>query len=217
MLEQELFALLEGTADAAFAVDENGAILSWNRAAERLFGYPAGSVLGKACADLFQGTGSLGNVVCGEGCSVIHCATAGHEIQDYDIEVKTRGNRRLWINVSILVVHTSRTGRRLMVHLARNIAERKQKEMLAQKVLGAARELVDLPASAASAAPVTPLTAQEQRVLRLLSEGKSAATVARTLRISPRTLRNHLYHANRKLGTKTRLEAVIHAVRRGLI
>jgi len=217
LLEQELFALLEGTADAAFAVDENGAIRSWNRAAERLFGHTAASVLGKACADLFQGTGNLGDAVCSEGCSVIHCGAAGHEIRDYDVELTARGNRRLWVNVSILVVHAGRTGRRLMVHLARDIAERKQKELLAQKVLGAARELVELPAPAAAVAPVTPLTAQEQRVLRLLAEGKSASTVARALRISPRTLRNHLHHANRKLGTKTRLEAVIHAVRRGLI
>jgi DNA-binding CsgD family transcriptional regulator len=35
--------------------------------------------------------------------------------------------------------------------------------------------------------------------------------------ISSQTLRNHLYHVNRKLGTHNRLEAVVHAVRRGLI
>ena len=41
MLESELFALLQGTTDAAFAVTEEGEILSWNKAAEKLLGYSA--------------------------------------------------------------------------------------------------------------------------------------------------------------------------------
>lgn len=35
MLEQELFDLLKGTADAAFAVTREGEICSWNAAAEK--------------------------------------------------------------------------------------------------------------------------------------------------------------------------------------
>ena len=64
------------------------------------------------------------------------------------------------------------------------------------------------------AAPSSQLTEQERRVLRLLSEGKDAAEVARALRITPR---NHIHNANQKPSTKNRLETVIHAVRRGLI
>src|SRR5213078_1244524 len=45
MLETELFALLEQTADAAYTVTEGGEICSWNGAAERLFGYTASEVL----------------------------------------------------------------------------------------------------------------------------------------------------------------------------
>ena len=40
MLETELFAFLERTADAAFVVTEQGEICSWNKSAQRLFGYP---------------------------------------------------------------------------------------------------------------------------------------------------------------------------------
>ncbi len=54
-------------------------------------------------------------------------------------------------------------------------------------------------------------------MLQRFSEGLSAADVERELRISPQTLRNHLHHINQKLGTHTRLEAVIHAIRRQLI
>ena len=38
MLETELFALLEHTADAAYTVTDVGEICSWNGAAERRFG-----------------------------------------------------------------------------------------------------------------------------------------------------------------------------------
>ena len=57
MLESELFAFLEGTTDAAFSVSEQGEILSWNRAAERLFGYSSSEVLGKSCFADTAGTG----------------------------------------------------------------------------------------------------------------------------------------------------------------
>ena len=52
MLEPELFALLEQTADAAYTVTEGGEICSWNRAAEQLFGYPANEVLRRHIDDV---------------------------------------------------------------------------------------------------------------------------------------------------------------------
>jgi PAS domain S-box-containing protein len=217
MLERELFELLNGTADAAFTVDAQGTICSWNRAAERLFGYSSAQVLRKSCADLFQGTGSLGNLVCTHGCDVIDCAVADREIPNYDLQVKAHGGRRLWVNVSILAFHDKRSGRALAVHLARDITQRKKNEELTRDVLAASRQLVDQSRNLNHDSPALSLTEREKHVLRLLSEGNSPAAVARTLRITQRTLRNHLYHANQKLGTRSRLEAVIHAVRRGLI
>jgi len=217
MLETELFELLNGTADAAYSVDEHGLICSWNRAAERLFGYPSSEVFHKPCAALLQGHGSLGTPVCRHGCAVIESAAAHREIPNYDLEVKARGGQRIWVNISILVFQDNRTKRRLLVHLARDITERKKNEELTQKVLETAKQLVKLPNESGRAAPVSPLTKQEQHVLRLLADGKTPAAVARILRITPRTLRNHVHHANQKLKTRNRLEAVIHATRRGLI
>jgi PAS domain S-box-containing protein len=217
MLESDLFTLLDGTADAAFTVDEHGLVCSWNQAAERLFGHPPAAVLHKSCADLLQGLGSVGAPVCCHGCAVMEFAAAHREIPNYDLEVKVRGGQRIWVNVSILVFQDNRTKRRLLVHLARDIAERKKNQELTQKVLETAKQLASLPNEPDRAAPVSPLTKQEQRVLRLLADGKTPAEAARTLRITPRTLRNHIHHANQKLKTRNRLETVIHAVRLGLI
>lgn len=217
MFETELYTLLNNTADAAFSVDEQGLICSWNQAAERLFGYPSSAVLNKACANLMQGRGSLGTPVCTHGCSIIECAATHREIPNYDLEVKARGGKRRWVNVSILVFQDNRTKRRLLVHLARDITERKKNEQLTQKVLECAKQLATLPNEPDRPAPVSLLTKQEQHVLRLLADGKTPAEAAQILKIAPRTLRNHIHHANQKLKTRNRLEAVIHALRRGLI
>lgn len=217
MLERELYSVLEGTADAAFTVDEQGWVRSWNRAAEKLFGHSASEVLNKPCAGLFQGRDALGTPVCAEHCNIIECATHHRLTPDYDLEVQTQSGEKLWVNVSILVFHDERTNRNLVVHLARDISERKKQEALTHKLMQIAKEVSTLSEDAGAPAPVSPLTPKEQKVLRLLAAGKSPARVAQELKITPRTLRNHLHHANQKLHTRNRLEAVVQASRRKLI
>ena len=217
MLAREFFDILEGTADGAFAVDEQGLVCSWNRAAEKLFGYKKSEVLDKPCAGLFLGRGNLGTPICTEPCSVIECAVGRREVSDYDMEVETRHGKKLWVNVSIIAFHDERTHRHLVVHLARDVTGRKKTEKLAEKLVNVAREISALPDNTEGLPPAAPLTEQERRVLELLGKGKSPGQVARELRIAPRTLRNHLHHANQKLHTRTRLEAVMQAARRGLI
>ena len=217
MLERELFEILEGTADAAFTVNEQGLICSWNRAAEKMFGHTAAEVTDKPCAPLFHGCDPLGTQICSEHCPVLECALERREIPDFDMEVVSRSGKRVWMNVSILALHDRRTGRRLVVHLARDIAKRKRRDDLAQQLVTIARQISSLPEDSGSLAPVTPLTEQEQRVLHLLAEGKTPEVIARDLHITHHTLRNHLHHVNLKLHTSSRLEAVVQATRRGLI
>jgi PAS domain S-box-containing protein len=216
MLERELFSVLENTADAAFVVDEQGVTRSWNRAAENLFGYRPEEVLERACAELFHGQSPLGTPVCEDHCSVIECAVKHSEVPNYDMEVKRPGAESLWVNVSIIVFRDERTSRTLVVHLARDISERKKAEALAHKFVQLAKEVASQPEDV-RLAPASTLTEQETRVLRLLAQGKDPSSVAKELAISPRTLRNHIHHVNQKLRTRNRLEAVMQATRRGLI
>ena len=51
MLERELFLVLEGTADAAYAIDEQGLVRSCNPASEELFGPAPSDVPAKPCAE----------------------------------------------------------------------------------------------------------------------------------------------------------------------
>jgi PAS domain S-box-containing protein len=218
MLEPELFALLEGTADAAYTVTEDGEICSWNRAAEQLFGYPADKVLRRHIDDVLGARDALDTDALAGGLEAAsrHWGEGSSGIPNFDLEVGTRSGDRIWVNVSTIVFDNQRTGRRLFVRLASDIDQRRRNEELLHRLVEAARRVVAL-TDGAHHAPVEPLSEQERRILTLFAEGNNSTTIARKLRISPQTLRNHLHHINRKLRTHNRLEAVTHAQRRGLI
>jgi PAS domain S-box-containing protein len=219
MLETELFALLEQTADAAYTVTEDGEICSWNRAAEQLFGYPADEVLRRHVDEVLEARDMLGTTALGGGFEAATRRWDGRSggIPNFDLEVRTRSGGRIWVNVSTITFDNARTGRRLFVRLARDIDQRRRNEELLNRMLEAARQFVSLAQETSDHAAVEPLSEQERRILKLFAEGSNSATIARTLRISPQTLRNHLHRINRKLRTHNRLEAVTHAQRRGLI
>lgn len=217
MLEQELFDLLEGTADAAFSVTDEGEICSWNKGAERLFGYPRAEALHKTCHSLLQGRGTLGTQVCGESCSIRDCAAKHIDIPNYDLEVKTRTKRRMWVSVSTLVYENSRNHRRLIVHFAHDITERRKGEELLRKLTVLSRQLSAIPDVIGRPAPISPLSEQEKEILHMFFAGKNSTEIARKLGITLQTLRNHLHHINQKLHTHNRLEAVTHAVQRKLL
>lgn len=218
MLERELAELLEGTTDAAFTVDLQGEIRTWNKAAERLFGYPTSLALGKVCAALVGGTVNGGTPVCCESCDILECVRTGRDVSNYDMEITTRGGERVWVNVSLVVASNEHTQRRLVVHLMRDIRERKRAEKLTSEVLQIAKSLVNTAdGNEGEMPPIVPLTSQEKKILTLLSFGKTTKEVAGELQISMGTLRNHISHINQKLHTKSRIEAVMQALKRRLI
>ena len=219
MLETELFTLLEQTADAAYTVTKDGEICSWNRAAERLFGYPATEVLGRHIEEVLDAYDTLGTepLAGRDETAIREPEASGSGTPNFDLDVRTRSGARLWVNVSTIVYDNRRTGRRLFVRLARDNTQSRLNATLLGRMLEAARQLVSLAQDGSHHAPVEQLSEQERRILKLFAGGSNSATIARKLAISAQTLRNHLHHINRKLRTHTRLEAVTHAQQRGLI
>ena len=61
------------------------------------------------------------------------------------------------------------------------------------------------------------LTGRELVVLRLLSEGRTAVSIAHALQVSPRTVHTHLAHIDRKLGVCDRMQAVLVATEMGVL
>lgn len=217
MLEQELFELLSRTSDAAFVITDWCEICSWNKAAEKLFGYTAADAIKKNCQALLQGRGVLGIEAWGDDSGVIDSSAKRLDISDFDLDVKTRSGSRIWVNVSTILFENGRNHRRLIVHLARDVTARKKNEVLLQKMTDIARQMASLPDEVMGTTPISPLSDREKDILRSFSSGKNAAQIARKLGITPQTLRNHLHHINQKLRTHNRLEAVTHANQRKLL
>jgi len=65
--------------------------------------------------------------------------------------------------------------------------------------------------------PVEPLTGRELEVLRLLAEGLSNKEIAHALGVSDHTAKFHVNAILAKLGAQSRTEAVVKAMRAGLI
>ena len=219
MLQSELLEFLEETADAAFCVSQQGEIRSWNAAAEELFGHSASEAIGKSCYTLLLCRGTLGTKVCTRDFYARQAAAEHCKIPNFDVEVAVRSGRRIWVDLSTLIFKDGRTHPRMVVHLARDITKRKQQEELLHSMLQVSKQIVAMSDGngIGRPAPVSPLSEQEQGILRLFSEGKNSAEIARNLGITLQTLRNHLHHANEKLGTHNRLEAVTHAMHRKMI
>ena len=214
MQRNRLSQLLERTMDPAFALTARAEIWAWNSAAQAITGFARADALHQSFPALVEARGPLGKLLDAEYCER---AIRDGGVSSFDLELKTASGSLIWLNVSVLVFEPLRVSPALIVHIAHDITASRRRRALYERLRETARKITQLADEEHHLVPVPVLTLQEQRVLSLFAQGRTPAQVARELDISSQTLRNHLYHVNQKLGTHTRLEAVVHAVRRGLI
>lgn len=200
--------------DPAFALTARADIWAWNAPAEAITGFVRSEALHRSFPLLTSAHGPLGKPL-----DAVYCERAIRDggVSSFDLELKTASGSAIWLNVSVLVFEPLRFSPALIVHLAHDITASRRRRALYERMRETAREITQLGDDAHHLVPVPILTQREQRLLSLFAQGKTPAQVATELDISSQTLRNHLYHVNQKLGTHNRLEAVIHAVRRGLV
>jgi PAS domain S-box-containing protein len=214
---------LTAAADAAFITDQDQRIVFWNRAAERTLDLTFGEVIRQPCHDILAGQDGQGRLVCRRHCRVAVTALTGGAVGNYDTLVHTKSNGGRWVNMSTLAFPANGTrANTLVVHMFRDITKRKENEQLLHQVLMAARDLDDgeLPQGVPPAAmddPGTDLTLRELEVLSLLAQGLKTGDIAQSLFISPSTVRNHIRNILQKLNVHSRLEAVVYAIKKGLV
>jgi two-component system invasion response regulator UvrY len=107
------------------------------------------------------------------------------------------------------------------------LAKRSAPEALIAAVLAVARggRYVDAQTAQALAlaqidgesSPADVLSEREFSVFLQLAQGRSVATIAETLRLSPSTVGTHLYHVKQKLGAGNQSELTLVALRWGLL
>jgi PAS domain S-box-containing protein len=217
MLNTDLPEVVNGTADAAYAVTNDGIIQFWNKSAEEYFGIGGASAIGSSCHELICGRSSCDVPFCQPYCAVLQRAEHGGSTPSFDVEVKTARCYR-WANVSIIVVPV-RQGR-MIIHLVRDAHQRKQIETIVRRFLAQISEISGFEIEqllSSAAVPHLDLTAQETTVLKMLVEGRSTKFMSEAMYVSPATVRNHVEHILRKLSAHSRLEAVLRAIREKLV
>lgn len=212
---------LEGAADGAFFVDRALQITYWNRAAQEILGYSRDDVAGKPCFSALRCRDDRGRLICRERCWVAERALRGRSVTSFDACAVARSGDLRWIHMSILT-YQAQEADPVVVHFVRDAAHRKQSEKLIQQVVKMAGHLrSESPSRDSSLMPETRagdrLTPREREVLRLLAEGLNTQGIARSLFVSPTTVRNHVQNLLQKLNLHSRVEVVAYAYKHGLV
>jgi PAS domain S-box-containing protein len=201
--DDRLAAALQRTADGAFVTGADGRIVLWNRAAERILGFTAHEVAGKACCEIFGGYDDAGNRLCYPGCHIQSLVRLAEPVASYDMRTRTKAGKPVWLNVSVLPLPANGEGASVTLHLFRDVTVTKELIALVHEARSRREDGGD--------GAAVGLTRREVEILRHLTQGLSTAAVAERLHVSRATVRNHVQNIFAKLGVHTRLAAVAYA------
>ncbi|MDF0643964.1 MAG: PAS and helix-turn-helix domain-containing protein [Nitrospira sp.] len=221
-MDRTVMMMLSRTADGAMLVNEDGKVIFWNKAAERLLGFRAQDVIGRPCREVLCGDTLGGQPLCSPSCAIGSKLAGGVGVRNHDMQTHTKSGRVVWINISSLPVPSRKKHRFLAMHLFRDITKQLKMARLADDLhallsipggkpvsettrrRSTPKETGELPTISST----LPLSLREKEVLRLLAAGKTAKDIADMLYISAVTVRNHIQHILEKLGAHSRLQAL---------
>lgn len=204
--------LLHRTVDAIFAVDSRQRIASWDLGCEQLFGVDAAQAIGRPCAEVVRGKNALHQPFCGGCCCLASFADSANVPSAFPLRARSAEGKELRLSVSLLLVPSPHRERRLCLHLVR------RGEISAPDFATApGRTARPAPATAVERRAPQLLTAREREVLKLLAEGSSLGTIAKLMRISLTTVRNHVQHIEGKFAVHSQAETVAYAYRHNLV
>jgi PAS domain S-box-containing protein len=207
---------LGASPEATVVIDDAGLIVSWNDAAERLLGRPAADALGRHCHEVMHGLTPAGAPLCGPDCAVIALCRQGTAPRRFEMVARRPDGSEVWLDVTTVTIEDERP---LAVHV---LSESVSAKRLAGVAAEVARRLTEAaPERRADEAALQrineALTPREIEVLRLLAAGVGTDDIARRLSLSRSTVRNHVQNILPKLDVHTRVEAVVLALKSGLV
>jgi PAS domain S-box-containing protein len=215
--------ILFNTADPVFCVDRDLRIALWNESLKDLLGYGADEVLGKHCYDLIGCRNNAGNPLCHDNCmELLEKLPPKTLAPTREFLAHTKDGRDIWVNISTILMPFRSKNMNILVHIFRDISFQKGLERFIESLQVEVTKLSmkpenDPPKTVPDSPPPANITGREEEILRLLASGASTRAIAKKLFISSGTVRNHINNILSKLDVHSRLEAVILALRRGLI
>ncbi len=223
MFPESIFDTLSTASIGAYAVNVEQTIVFWNETAQHILGYSANQVLGRRCYEVLVGTteGSL-TPECQAGCPSILCLQAGQIPGTNRLQMLCSSGARKSVSLTPMVIGGGQNDPPLLVHLFVDEPEAGGLDQAAESVrhelTQSGYDIVSDRTYADSAPSDTPsLTSRELQILRLVALGTQVSEISAELHISPHTVRNHIRNFRGKLGAATRLEAVVNALRLGIL
>jgi len=211
--------LLFRAVDGVFAVNAKQKIIFWNPGCAQLFGLSSNEALGRPCSEVVRGKDPAGQPFCGGGCCMTRLSNREDVRGTFPLRVYNNDGEELRFSVSIVLVPSRRKDLWTCVHLLHRGEAMDTLDMLEYSTSQQQPTRDRNTEINGRLSPVSnsPLTAREQEILQLLSEGLSVSVISELLNISPVTVRNHLQHIQAKLGVHSQVETVVYAYRHNLV
>ncbi len=214
---ESLFTLLAFAQCGVFAVTVDQNIVFWNAVAERMLGYSAQEVIGRRCDLIESDDGQMGLTEQCEGvCAGLRAVRAGVVPSTVRVRMLCREGGRKTVTVNPMVVSGVIDGAALLVHLFEEPGGG-EAAVEEEGLIGGLRAGQGGRLGSQEAANRVGLTDRELEVLRMLAAGADNDVIGEKLEISLYTVRNHVRNLRQKLGAGTKLEAVVAAVRLGIV
>lgn len=113
-----LAAIIESSDDAIIAKDLNGIVTAWNAAAERLFGYTAGEILGRPLTVIFPARRTH------EEAAILQRIARGERIEHYETERSHKDGRIFPVSVTVWPVRDASGKLTGASNITRDLSER---------------------------------------------------------------------------------------------
>lgn len=130
----ELAAIVDSSDDAIIAETLDGLVRSWNRGAERIFGYAAAEMIGQPVARLLP-PGWVG-----EGPAIIARLLRGDRVESFESVRRRKDGHDIDVSLTISLIRDARGQIIGASKVARDISDRKR----AERALAAAKEATDI-------------------------------------------------------------------------
>ena len=177
-------------------------IVFWNQSAERIFGYSADEVRGRYCGEVDSDLDPLrfasGDQDVG---ALVEAMTTGQVLEALNLPAEGASGTSNPISLTPMLVLDVECGTPLLLYLADD---------------GQGVESED-PVVIADPGGAGMLTPREVEVLHLVALGKGTAAIAAEIGVSEHTALNHIRNFRNKLDAQNKLQAVVTAVRLGIL
>jgi PAS domain S-box-containing protein len=174
-----LAAIIDSSDDAIFSIDAHGNILSWNRGAERLLGYPSAEAIGLPVRALFRSDGDSPHS------DVFARVRNGERVDAFETKLQSKDGRPVDVSLTLSPIRTSDDSA-VAVAIARDVRDRKWLEFAPLRLAAIVASSDDAIISKDLNGIVTSWNAAAERMFGYTAEemiGRSITTIIPTERL----------------------------------